>query len=51
MEKHQRELSTNKEMTSEERKGIQRQRAEKIRKQGKNQECRKRAESRQAERC
>jgi hypothetical protein len=36
-------------MTSEGRIGIQWQRAEKVRKQGKNQECRKRAGSRQAE--
>jgi hypothetical protein len=42
-------VSANEEMTSEGRIGIQRQRAEKVRKQGKNQECRKRAESRQAE--
>jgi hypothetical protein len=35
-------------MTSEGRIGIQRQRAEKVRKQGKNKECGKRAENRQA---
>jgi hypothetical protein len=53
MAMHLRLLSANEEMTPEGRIGIQRQRAEKVRKQGKNKqgknkECGKRAESRQA---